>query len=269
MSVYFCSNLKLLRKRRKRTQDDVAFSLNMKRSTYSGYENNVAQPGIDNLIKLSEYFGVSIDTLLRVNLEKLSDSQLRQLELGSDIYISGGNLRVLATSVDSHNNENIELVNEKAKAGYALGYADPEFIRVLPVFSLPFLSHNKKYRSFQISGDSMLPIPHGAYVTGEFVQNWNYLKDGDACIIITRNDGVVFKCVENKIKDLGRLGLYSLNPLYEPYNIGVGEITEIWKFVNYISSDLPDATPLNTEIYKAVANMKEDIGEIKSKLDLK
>ena len=43
--MYFTSNIKFLRKRRGRTQDDVAVALNLKRSTLSGYENGVAQPG--------------------------------------------------------------------------------------------------------------------------------------------------------------------------------------------------------------------------------
>ena len=44
--MFFSSNIKFLRKRRERTQDDVAGALNMKRSTLSGYENEVAQPSI-------------------------------------------------------------------------------------------------------------------------------------------------------------------------------------------------------------------------------
>ncbi|MCK7533612.1 MAG: hypothetical protein MZV63_22565 [Marinilabiliales bacterium] len=31
-------------------------------------------------------------------------------------------------------------MQEKAKAGYTTGYADPEFIGDLPLFNLPFLS---------------------------------------------------------------------------------------------------------------------------------
>ena len=48
--MYFDSNIKLLRKRRKRTQDEVAVQLKMKRSTLSGYENRVAQPGVEVLV---------------------------------------------------------------------------------------------------------------------------------------------------------------------------------------------------------------------------
>ena len=44
--MYFASNIKILRKRKGRTQDEAAIGLNLKRSTLSGYENGIAQPAI-------------------------------------------------------------------------------------------------------------------------------------------------------------------------------------------------------------------------------
>jgi len=155
--MHFSTNIKLLRKRRGRTQDEMSNFLNMKRPTLSGYENEVAQPNIEALIAFSNYFNISIDTLVKIDMTKLSESQLGEIERGYDVFVTGSRIRVLATTVDKNNDENIELVPEKAKAGYTRGYADPEYIRELPVFSLPFLSKEKKYRTFQISGDSMLP----------------------------------------------------------------------------------------------------------------
>ena len=115
--MYFSTNIRLLRKRKGRTQDDVATTLDIKRSTYNNYENQIARPGIDSLLAFSDYFGVAIDTLIKVDLRNLTPSQLSQLENGYDVYIRGSSLRVLATTVDQENDENIELVNEKARAG--------------------------------------------------------------------------------------------------------------------------------------------------------
>jgi transcriptional regulator with XRE-family HTH domain len=264
--MYFASNIKFLRKRRGRTQDDVAAALNLKRSTLSGYENGIAQPGIEILISFSGYFNMSIDTLLKMDIPKLSESQLGELERGYDAYIRGSNLRVLATTVNSENRENIELVNEKAKAGYTTGYADPEFIGELPVFNLPFLSEKKKYRTFQLKGDSMLPIPEGSWVTGEFVQDWMNILTGKAYIVFTMNDGIVFKIVENNLKKEGKLILYSLNPVYEPYEVHVNDIREVWKFVNYISNELPDPVMPEKQLIQTVANIKSDLERIKAKI---
>ncbi|MBN2862212.1 MAG: helix-turn-helix domain-containing protein [Bacteroidales bacterium] len=264
--MYFASNIKFLRKRRGRTQDDVAVALNLKRSTLSGYENGVAQPGIESLVSFSRYFNMSIDTLLKIDMSKLSESQLSELERGYDAYIKGSNLRVLTTTVSSDNRENIELVPEKAKAGYTTGYADPEYIEELPRFRLPFLSEKRKYRTFQLKGDSMLPIPDGSWVTGEFIQDWHEIISGKAYVVFTLNDGIVFKVVENKLVNDGRLILYSLNPIYEPYEVKINEVKEIWKFVNYISNELPEPVLPEKQLYKAVATMKNDLERIKAKI---
>ncbi|MCX6248833.1 MAG: LexA family transcriptional regulator [Bacteroidetes bacterium] len=267
--MFFPSNIKFFRKRMGRTQDDVAAALGMKRSTLSGYENAIAQPGMEALVSFSNYFRVAIDTLVKVDLTKLPESQLRQLEKGYDVFIKGSNLRVLATTVGTDNHENIELVTEKAKAGYRSGFADPEYISILPTFRLPFLSKQKKYRTFQISGDSMLPIPEGAWVTGVFIQDWHAIRDKDACIILTSEEGIVFKVVENKIKEEGKLILHSLNPAYEPYEIGVNDIREIWQFVNYISPEIPENTADTTyQLVQTVKKLTHEVKAIQTRLNL-
>lgn len=259
---YFGRNIKLLRKRQGRTQDEVALVMGMKRSTLSGYENDIAEPGMEALVAFSAFYGIAIDTLIRVDLSTLSESQLAQLERGADVYIRGSNLRVLATSVSPENEENIELVSEKAKAGYRTGYADPEYIGNLPAFQLPFLSADRKYRTFQITGDSMLPIPEGSWVTGEYLQDWNTLVSGQGYIIFTLDDGIVFKIVENLIQERGVLRLYSLNPVYEPYDVPVREIREIWKFVHYISAEIPEPAIPENHLMSMLARLKRDVDRL-------
>jgi transcriptional regulator with XRE-family HTH domain len=261
--MYFSSNIKLLRKRHGRTQDDIAFALEMKRSTLSGYENKVAEPGIDQLLAFSKYFGISIDTLIKIDLSSVSESQLSQIEKGYDIFISGSKLRVLTSTVDSGNRDNIELVPEKAKAGYRSGYADPEFVRALPVFQLPFLSKERKYRTFQIKGDSMLPIPDKSWVTGEYMQNWNEVRNRYPYIILTQDEGVVFKVLENRIKEEKKLILHSLNPEYDPVDLPVTAIREIWKFIHYISSEIPEPNMPRDELTETVTRLTREVREMK------
>ena len=262
-NMYFDSNIKFLRKRKKRTQDEVAERLGMKRSTLSGYENRVAQPGLDVLLQFSDYYRIAVDTLLRIDLSGLGESQLRQLEQGEDIFLRGGNLRILASTVDRENRENIELVPVRAQAGYTSGFADPEYISELQVFRLPFLSDQKKYRTFQLRGDSMLPIPEGAWVTGEYVLDWNTLKTGEACVVLTMDEGIVFKIIENRIGEEGSLILYSLNPFYEPYEVSVNEIREIWKFVHFISHEIPEPVIPENQLVRTVASLKQDLDRLK------
>lgn len=265
----FGNNLKLLRKRKGRSQGELAEFLGVTRSSLSGYETGSNEPGFDLLIKLSDYFGISTDILLRQDLAGMKEFQLKELEQGwSHDDIAGKKMRILATTIDHENNENTELVPVKAKAGYTRGYADPDFIKVLPAFNLPFLSRERKYRTFPISGDSMLPIPDGSWVTGEYLQNWNFIKNGTPYIIVTTDDGIVFKILHNHIKDKGTVLACSANPVYEPYEIPVGSILEIWKFVHFISSEIPEGNKMKEDdLTKAVIKLQKEVAQLRMKFE--
>jgi len=264
--MYFTSNIKLLRKRLRMTQEELAQAVQIPRPTLNNYENGVSQPTIKALITFSQYFHVSVDTLLKVDMTSLTPGVVSMIVNGDDIFMTGTKLRVLTTTMSPQNKDNIELVNEKAKAGYSTGFADPEFIRTLPVFQLPFLSKERKYRTFQVSGDSMLPIPDSSYVTGEFVENWYLIRDRHAYIIVTNEDGILFKIAENRLQHEGKLLLHSLNSFYEPFELSANNIREVWKFVNYISSEMPEPNILKDELTKTVLEVKQEIIELKNKL---
>jgi transcriptional regulator with XRE-family HTH domain len=267
--MYFDSNIKFLRNRKKLTQDQLAVALDIKRSTLNNYENGISGPSIQSLVLLSDYFHVAIDTLLRVDLSKLRESQLYELEHGQDVFLKGSNIRVLATTIDKQNRDNIELVSEKAKAGYTNGFADPEYISELPVFQLPFLSSERKYRTFQISGDSMLPIPDGVWVTGEFVQDWNSIKNGELHVVLTLNEGLVFKQLQNELAERGCFRMISLNKAYEPYELAATEIREIWKFVHYISKEVTEPQLTDNQIEMQLKILTSEIQALKKRMDVK
>jgi hypothetical protein len=115
----------------------------------------------------------------------------------------------------------------------------------------------------------MLPIPHGSWVTGVFIQDWSTIRDRDAYVVLTSDEGIVFKVVENKIKSDGKLVLHSLNPLYEPYDIHVSDIREIWQFVNYISPKIPEnLSSENYHLVETVKKLSNDIQAIQTRLNL-
>ncbi len=56
--------LRELRKSRKVSQLKLAMDLNMNQNTISRYETGEREPGVTELIKIANYFRVSIDYLL-------------------------------------------------------------------------------------------------------------------------------------------------------------------------------------------------------------
>jgi len=257
-------NLKLLRKRRKLSQEELANELGLTRSSYSGYENGVAEPNLDNLIKFSSFFNISLDKLIKLDLNEISVFEWDRIDRGIDVDLEGKSVRILAITVDQNNNDNIELVSKQARAGYTTGYADPEFISVLPTFNLPFLTKERKYRTFPIRGDSMPPVSDGSYVIAEYVENWNTIKDGFPHIVVTLDDGIVFKNVYKRLSDSQTFQLCSTNPLFEPYEVHANAIVEIWKFVSYISSDMPTTEFKESDLTKAILDLQVEVKHLKN-----
>ncbi|MFN5418217.1 MAG: XRE family transcriptional regulator [Flavobacteriia bacterium] len=256
------TNLKVLRKHFGNSQEEMATLLKLTRSSYSGYENNVAEPSIATLVLLSGIYGISLDIILKKDLSTFSDEELNFI-FSDQSDLKGQNLRILTSVVNEDNEELIEMIPEKARAGYSLGYSDPEYLKILPTFSLPFLSKDRKYRSFPIKGDSMPPVSEGSFVVAEYIQNWMLIKNETPCIVVTKEDGIVFKIVYNHLTENQTLVLHSTNPLYLPYEVNGKDIIEIWKFVNYISPDLPEIKLDDQQLNKSIQNIQKEISEIK------
>jgi len=222
------SNLKFLRKKKGFTQETLSDALGITRSKLAGYELNI-NPPLETLVKISDQLGVSIDILLREDLTSYSEYKVREL-LETDQFLRGRKLRILSTTVDEQGRELIEVVSQKVKASYLAGFSDPEFISELPRFSLPFLPTDKKHRVFQVDGDSMLPIPDGAWIVCEYVDDWMAIKDGERYVIVTEQDGVTFKIAYNRIKAEQKLLLCSANPIYVPFEVDIEQVREVWKY---------------------------------------
>ena len=226
--MHLHSNIKFLRKKKSLTQEELAERLMISRSKLAGYELNITPP-LDTLVRIAEYFSISLDILIKENLGSYTEYKLREL-LETDQFLRGRKLRILATTVDEQGRELIEVVSQRAKASYLAGFSDPEFISELPRFSLPFLPMDKKHRVFQVDGDSMLPIPDGAWIVCEYVEDWTAIKDGERYVIVTEQDGVTFKIAYNKIKAEQKLLLCSANPIYSPFEVEASQIREVWKY---------------------------------------
>jgi transcriptional regulator with XRE-family HTH domain len=257
--IFFAGNIKFLRERKKLSQESLAAQLGLTRAKLAAIEaGNTKSPQPEDYLNFSEFFKISIDTLLKIDLPKLGELKIRELESGNDVYIRGGNLRVLAISVDKSNNENVEYVPVKAKAGYMAGYNDPEFIASLPKYSLPNLPAQGTFRIFPSTGDSMLPVPEGSDIIAQYIADWTVLKpDTPSIVILKGQQDFVFKMTT--INADGTILLKSLNSVYKPYTVSVDDVLEIWKFYAYTSKEFPEAQPEMTTVLTAIKNLEAKI----------
>jgi transcriptional regulator with XRE-family HTH domain/uncharacterized ubiquitin-like protein YukD len=243
-------NMKYLRKTRGWTQQEFADKLRIKRSLLGAYEEERAEPRIDVLEVVCDMFKLTLDDILR---KDLSDNKSNYLAKRRAIKLTGGR-------------SEIPFVPVKAAAGYLAGYGDPEFIDELNTFTLPMLSGGN-YRAFEIVGDSMLPTPSGSVIVCEKVESPDTLKNNATCIVVSRNEGIVYKRVQKNIKVKNKLTLVSDNPSYQPYTVSTEDVLEIWESQYIIAKASQQNRWDVNQLASLVSNLQEQVTVLKKRMN--
>ena len=173
------------------------------------------------------------------------------------------NFKVLTIVTDSQNDERIVHVPIPAQAGYASESSDPTFVQELPTYTLPDYKYKVgTHRSFDVSGDSMEPtLFEGDKVVCSYLEPtlWeNSLKDSYVYVFVTKGD-VLVKRVQNKIREEKSVTLISDNAYYEPYDVKITEVVEIWYVRAKISPFLPSPSNVKTMIKGEMDELRKTI----------
>jgi transcriptional regulator with XRE-family HTH domain len=246
-----CKNLKYLRKLRGWTQEEFATKLKIKRSLLGAYEEERAEPRIDVLETVGDIFKLSLDELLRKDLNETKGGN----------YLAKRRAQKLAAATND-----IQLVPVKAAAGYLAGYADPEFLDELNTFTLPMLAPGT-YRAFEIVGDSMLPTPSGSVIVGEKVNDVEDVKSNQTYVVVSRNEGIVYKRVMRNNKLKNKFTLVSDNTNYQPYNVNTDDVIEVWKAQMVLSkANVQQRWDVN-QLANLVSNLQEQVTTLKKRMN--
>lgn len=254
MSLY-SENIKYLRIKKDVSQQVVADSVGIPRPRYAKYEDGKNFPPPETLLALSRYFAMSIDLLLSVDVRKIPVGDLLKLE---------NNRVLLPITVDSYGNNLIEVVTQKAKAGYLNGYADPEYIESLQQISLPFLGPGK-HRGFPVEGDSMPPHEDGSIIVGRYIEKLGDVLDGKTYIVITKDNGIIYKRLNKNGKN--SLMLNSDNTFYEPYEVKASDILEIWEYECNIGRTDRKSDFSTDNLTSLMMEMRQELREVKAKIN--
>lgn len=292
MAVYLSSNLKVLRKKSRITQDGLGLALNIGRTSIANYEAGVSSPDYDTLVSIAKHFGISVDSFLTKDLSKpvsKDDDNPPLSVVNEDAFESYGqisrkpaqgnapvNAHPIAhpkaknvgftpkiITVDSQGRENILYVPIVARAGYLTGYGDAEYLSSLTSFRMPGLQSGT-YRMFEVSGPSMSPtINDKDAVICEYVERLENIRDGRVYVIVTKNDGIVVKRLLNRITERGKLVLKSdtiaHRSEFPTYQIEPSEVTEIWYAKLKFSADFSEPS----ELYHRLNDLEADVTEMK------
>lgn len=144
----------------------------------------------------------------------------------------------------------VPVVPYAARAGYAGGWNDPDFIDELD--TLPVIVDREwhgNYMIFEVSGDSMDDGSSDALINRDFVlcrEIQRYLwqdsklhyKKWKAFVIVTRDDGIVVKQIVDHDVENHTISLHSLNDYYKDYTIDLADVKQIFNVVQLISRQL-------------------------------
>ena len=290
--IYFSKNLKYLRELRGLKQSEIPDYTRFSQTAWNNYEKGVSKPKFDDLIEISNFFGVSESDLIHLDLEKGNLIEKREgVEKGNVIGNPNSNLKSknqlqkvhfdepesgysdeseggIATmpkvvTIDSQGEENAVYIPVKARAGYLLGYGDPEYIEKLPAYHLPG-HRNGTYRIFEVDGLSMFNTLQDK---DKVIARWvpvSEIREDRIHVLITKNDGLLIKRVLHRPQE-GKIVCKSDNNHHGSYPTIVldeHEVLEAWYVVERWTRMLPSPG----EIYKRIIDLEADLAIIKQRL---
>ncbi len=181
------------------------------------------------------------------------------------LQISKGDVSPKVISLDSAENENIMLVNVKAAAGYPHNLQDLDWYQQLPAFDIPLPEYrNATHRGFQIEGDSMLPnFRPGEWVLGKAVPTIEDASNNRVYVVVL-HDSVLVKKLQ-KLPDLSKILLISLNEEYLPVEVNVNDIQELWQVNSKLTFNLdsPSESSLLKQLQQSMEELKSEFKTFK------
>lgn len=154
-------------------------------------------------------------------------------------YLLMGQQPKFIQAENGYRKDNISYIPVKVQAGYGEQISNPIFESELEKFNLPGSQfQDDEYRCFEVEGESMSPN----YLNGDKVICSHLpkiylsqaIRDYMVYVVVTEHS-LLLKRLVNKIKTEGCIELISDNPIFEPKQIPVSEILEIWKVEGVIT----------------------------------
>ncbi|MDT0644315.1 helix-turn-helix transcriptional regulator [Zunongwangia sp. F363] len=213
---YFGKNIRKIRNAKKLSQQAFAETFDLKRGTLGAYEEERSEPRIETIVKIANYFSISIDDLLT---KELTGDKL--LKFKDNLPLQG--------TLKNKSFPKVPCIVPASQQDYIQHYDKPYFIEDLPSLCVP-VDPKGVFRGFVISNEDNLENERGFrpndIVIGEKVEEEDYSK--------TENGSLVFTLVKERLslRKLYILGekvtLKAANKEIEDTEISLTDLKELW-----------------------------------------
>jgi len=93
------------------------------------------------------------------------------------------------------------------------------------------------------------------------------VKSNQTYIVVSRNEGIVYKRILKNAKGKGKLTLVSDNPSYQPYNVQAEDLVEIWKAQMILSKANTQQRWDVNQLANIVGNLQQQVNSLKKRMN--
>ncbi|GAK74544.1 MULTISPECIES: helix-turn-helix domain-containing protein [Nonlabens] len=244
---FFGKNIKKIRGIKSLSQQAFADLFDLKRGTLGAYEEGRSEPKIETIIKIANYFSISIDDILTAELT------VNQLLKFND------RLTLTPEELEREQFAQVPCITEKLADDYLEYYDNQSFIDDMPRLTLP-INTEKDFRAYTVTNLEMTSHDKGLYpkdvIVGEKVPHKvvKKLNNGTIVLAVTENelilrrlyvtaDGLVLRADHKNIDD---------------QTITVNDLKELWRVRYVFFRRIPDfSDSMEDKMAFLEAQMKE------------
>jgi polyhydroxyalkanoate synthesis regulator phasin len=102
---------------------------------------------------------------------------------------------------------------------------------------------------------------------GEKVNDLEEVKNDTPCIVVSRNEGIVYKRVQKNGKQKDKLTLVSDNPVFHPYTVNTEEVIEMWQAQVVISKANSQHRSDMNQLANVVSDLQQQVSSLQKKMN--
>jgi hypothetical protein len=104
-------------------------------------------------------------------------------------------------------------------------------------------------------------------IVGEKVNDIEEVKSNQTYIVVSRNEGIVYKRIMRNNKQKNKFTLVSDNVTYQAYQVNMEDLIEVWKAQMILSrANVQQRWDVN-QLANLVSNLQEQVSTLKKKMN--
>ncbi|MDT0538431.1 helix-turn-helix transcriptional regulator [Croceitalea sp. P059] len=230
---FFGKNIKKIRSVQNLSQQDFSKIFDLKRATLGAYEEQRSEPKIETIIKIANYFSISIDDLLT---NELTVNEL--LKFKADFTTNTAKVPKNVFPI-------ISCVTAALVPEYPSSFQDDGFMKSLPKLQLP-VSHPEVSLAFEVQNLEMTHLDRGFYPKDVIIgckvaqKDFKNLDKGSYCVLVT-DENLIFR---RSFFSSHQVTLKTEHKNIEDITMPISSIKQLWHIRHVFCNQIPDFTDM-------------------------